>query len=306
MLLAQREFSGKGKRKKGGKSGDQGGDKKEGKKGKSKKGKSEATDDNDKAKPSTAVVRAPPITFLSKESLKLELASSGLRLFHVSGILDVKVDNPEKNGFIKIKIESEVPEMIEGTEDTGMKWKPSQKMEKTLFSTEKILKHNSPKLPFPSGRPLHWTLKSKEESYVPLNIKCQTTDVDAEKTKVILEYAAFTRFVLKKVVISVPIQRGVVPDVSSLTGIWRCRFNPGNSRLEWPMDRIDKSNRTGFMEFSVPQVDRSKFFPVSVRFTAACTYSNLKMCVVPLKGLKAPAEFVHKQELEVDEYQLVD
>ena len=50
------------------------------------------------------VVRAPPITFLSKESLKLELGSSGFRVFHVAGILDVKVDNPEKNGFIKIKV----------------------------------------------------------------------------------------------------------------------------------------------------------------------------------------------------------
>jgi hypothetical protein len=36
---------------------------------------------------------------------------------------------------------------------------------------------------------------------------------------------------------------------------------------------------SGSMEFVVPQTDSSAFFPISVRFTATDTFSDLKVCL---------------------------
>lgn len=91
-----------------------------------------------------------------------------------------------------------------------------------------------------------------------------------------------------------------------------CRYDSRNSILEWSILLIDNSNRrfvnsevpfafnlvldiiisstnvfcfhhlnigSGSMEFVVPPADSSVFFPISVRFTAAKTFSDLKVCV---------------------------
>ncbi|CAL5419319.1 unnamed protein product [Camellia sinensis] len=54
------------------------------------------------------------------------------------------------------------------------------------------------------------------------------------------------------------------------------RYDSRNSILQWSILLIDNSNRSGSMEFVVPPVDASVFFPISVRFTAASTFSELK------------------------------
>ncbi|XP_028084096.1 uncharacterized protein LOC114285257 [Camellia sinensis] len=53
-------------------------------------------------------------------------------------------------------------------------------------------------------------------------------------------------------------------------------YDSRNSILEWSILLIDNSNRSGSMEFVVPPVDASVFFPISVRFTTASTNSELK------------------------------
>ncbi|CAL5436522.1 unnamed protein product [Camellia sinensis] len=53
-------------------------------------------------------------------------------------------------------------------------------------------------------------------------------------------------------------------------------YDSRNSILEWSILLIDNSNRSGSMEFVVPPVDASVFFPISVRFTTASTISELK------------------------------
>ncbi|KAJ6386609.1 hypothetical protein OIU78_016519 [Salix suchowensis] len=54
---------------------------------------------------------------------------------------------------------------------------------------------------------------------------------------------------------------------------------------------------SGAMEFVVPPVDSSSFFPISVRFSATSTYSELKVVnILPLKG-GAPPKFSQRTQL---------
>ncbi|RVW42154.1 Coatomer subunit delta-2 [Vitis vinifera] len=84
-----------------------------------------------------------------------------------------------------------------------------------------------------------------------------------------------------------------------------CRYDSRNSILEWSILLIDNSNRSGSMEFVVPPADSSVFFPISVRFTAAKTFSDLKVVnVLPLRG-GPPPKFSQRTTLITENYQVV-
>ncbi|GMP50289.1 hypothetical protein CsSME_00016968 [Camellia sinensis var. sinensis] len=61
----------------------------------------------------------------------------------------------------------------------------------------------------------------------------------------------------------------------------------------------------GSMDFVVPLVDASVFFPMSVRFTAASTFSELKVLnVLPLRGGPSP-RFAQRTLLSTENYQVL-
>ncbi|GJU90836.1 hypothetical protein Tco_1303259 [Tanacetum coccineum] len=63
------------------------------------------------------------------------------------------------------------------------------------------------------------------------------------------------------------------------------------------------SSEVGSMEFFVPgAVNVTNFFPISVKFKAASTFSNLQLAIVPSKKQSVPPEFVHHRDLEIQEY----
>ncbi|CAL5334699.1 unnamed protein product [Camellia sinensis] len=83
------------------------------------------------------------------------------------------------------------------------------------------------------------------------------------------------------------------------------RYDSRNSILEWSILLTDNSNRSGSMDFVVPLVDASVFFPMSVRFTAASTFSELKVLnVLPLRGGPSP-RFAQRTLLSTENYQVV-
>ncbi|KAL7194071.1 hypothetical protein ACSBR2_025669 [Camellia fascicularis] len=83
------------------------------------------------------------------------------------------------------------------------------------------------------------------------------------------------------------------------------RYDSRNSILEWSILLIDNSNRSGSMDFVVPPVEASVFFPISVRFTAASTFSELKVLnVLPLRGGPSP-RFAQRTLLSTENYQVI-
>ncbi|KAG5234430.1 coatomer [Salix suchowensis] len=144
-------------------------------------------------------------------------------------------------------------------------------------------------VPFPTGQTgdagvglLKWRMQSADESMVPLTINCWPS-VSGNETFVSIEYEASSLFDLRNVMISVPLPAlREPPSVRQIDGEW-----------------------SGAMEFVVPPADSSSFFPISVRFSATSTYSELKVVnILPLKG-GAPPKFSQRTQLVTENYQVV-
>ncbi|KAI9126195.1 hypothetical protein K1719_002616 [Acacia pycnantha] len=120
-------------------------------------------------------------------------------------------------------------------------------------------------------------------------------------------------FELQNVVISVPLPAlREAPNVRKIDGEWR--YDSRSSFLEWSILLIDNSNRSGSLEFVVPPADTSVFFPISVRFSATETFSDLKVrddskqdaktliLHKPVRGFNPPRGFMENLKENVDEY----
>ncbi|XP_076950116.1 coatomer subunit delta-2-like [Bidens hawaiensis] len=242
-----------------------------------------------------------PITLTTEEKLNVTLKrDGGVSNFDVQGTLSLQVLNQD-DGFIQVQIES--------GDNPEIKFKTHPNINKELFSNENILGSKDPNRPFPAGQAgdglglLKWRLQSKDESDVPLTINCWPS-VSGNETYVSIEYEASSLFDLQNVVISVPLPAlREVPSVRQIDGEWR--YDSRNSVLEWSILLIDDSNRSGSMEFVVPPADTSAFFPISVRFSATSTFSNMKVVsIIPLRNGSAP-KFSQRTQLVTDNYQIV-
>ncbi|KAD3337567.1 hypothetical protein E3N88_33087 [Mikania micrantha] len=242
-----------------------------------------------------------PITLTTEEKLNVTLKrDGGVSNFDVQGTLSLQILNQD-DGFIQVQIES--------GDNPEIKFKTHPNINKELFSNENILGSKDPNRPFPAGQSgdglglLKWRLQSKDESDVPLTINCWPS-VSGNETYVSIEYEASSTFDLQNVVISVPLPAlREAPSVRQIDGEWR--YDSRNSVLEWSMLLIDDSNRSGSMEFVVPPADSSAFFPISVRFSATSTFSNMKVVnILPLRNGPAP-KFSQRTQLVTESYQVV-
>ncbi|XP_031284637.1 coatomer subunit delta-like isoform X2 [Pistacia vera] len=244
-----------------------------------------------------------PITLTVEEKLNVTLKrDGGMSNFDVQGTLSLQILNQE-DALIQVQIET--------GGNPAILFKPHPNMNKELFTSENILGLKDPNRPFPTGQAgdaggvglLKWRMQSADESMVPLSINCWPS-VSGNETYVNIEYEASSMFDLRNVVISVPLPAlREAPSVRQIDGEWR--YDSRNSVLEWSILLIDNSNRSGSMEFVVPSADSSAFFPISVRFSATSTYSDLKVVnILPLRGGSSP-KFSQRTVLTAENYQVV-
>lgn len=241
-----------------------------------------------------------PLTLSVEEKLNVTLKrDGGLSNFDVQGTLSLQILE-EKDAYIQVQVES--------GDNPSVLFKTHPNINKELYSNESILGLKDPNRPFPTGQGdgvglLRWRMQSTDESVVPLTINCWPS-VSGSDTYVSIEYEASSMFDLQNVVISVPLPAlREAPNVTQIEGDWR--YDPRNSVLEWSLVLIDDSNRSGALEFVVPAADSSAFFPISVRFTATKTFSDLKVTnILPLKG-GPPPKFSQRIQLYTENYQVV-
>ncbi|KAK3001334.1 hypothetical protein RJ639_020871, partial [Escallonia herrerae] len=250
---------------------------------------------------SAAAPLTDPVTLTVEEKLSVTLKrDGGLSNFAVQGTLSLQILNQD-DGFIQVQVET--------GGNPGVSFQTHPNVNRELFSNKNILGLKDPNRPFPAGQSgdgvglLRWRMQSVDESVVPLTINCWPS-VSGNETYVSIEYEASSMFDLQNVVISVPLPAlREAPSVRQVDGDWR--YDSRSSILEWSILLIDNSNRSGSMEFVVPPADSSVFFPISVRFTAANTFSDLKVVnLLPLKGGQPP-KFSQRTQLSTDEYQVV-
>ncbi|GMH13186.1 hypothetical protein Nepgr_015027 [Nepenthes gracilis] len=242
-----------------------------------------------------------PITLTVEEKLNVSLRrDGGLSNFDVQGQLSLQILE-ERDAYFQVQVES--------GGNPSILFKTHPNINKELFSNENILGLKDPNRPFPTGQSgdgvglLKWRMQSVDESLVPLTINCWPS-VSGNETYVSIEYEASSMFDLQNVVISVPLPAlREAPNVRQIDGEWR--YDPRNSILEWSMVLIDNSNRSGSMEFTIPLTDTSIFFPISVRFSATNTFSELKVVnLVPLRG-GPPPKYSQRIQLHAENYQVV-
>ncbi|XP_004497143.1 coatomer subunit delta-like [Cicer arietinum] len=252
---------------------------------------------------SSSAALTDPITLTVEEKLNVTLKrDGGVNNFDVQGTLSLQILNQE-DGHIQVQVQT--------GENQAVSFKTHPNMNKELFANEYKLGLKDPNRPFPTGQAsdaggvglLKWRMQSTDESMVPLTINCWPSS-SGNETYVNIEYEASSMFDLQNVVISVPLPAlREAPSVSQIDGEWR--YDPRNSILEWSVLLIDNSNRSGSMEFVVPQADSSAFFPISVRFMATDTFSDLKVTnIIPLKGGNPP-KFSQRTQLITENYQVV-
>ncbi|GAA0139419.1 vesicle coat protein [Lithospermum erythrorhizon] len=250
---------------------------------------------------SSAPPPTDPVTLTVEEKLSITLKrDGGLEKFDVQGTLSLQVLHPD-DGFIQVQIES--------GGNPAVIFKTHPNINKELFSNENILGLKDPNRPFPHNQAgdgvglLRWRMQSSDESIVPLTINCWPS-VSGNETYVNIEYEASSMFDLHNVVISVPLPAlRDPPSVSQIDGDWR--YDSRASALEWSIDLIDNSNRSGSLEFVVPPADSSVFFPISVRFTSSKTFSDVKVLnILPLKS-ESPPKNSQRTKLATEEYQVV-
>ncbi|KAK2380276.1 hypothetical protein P8452_36549 [Trifolium repens] len=244
-----------------------------------------------------------PVTLTVEEKLNVTLKrDGGVSNFDVQGQLSLQILNQE-DGHLQVQVQT--------GDNQAISFKTHPNMNKELFANEYILGLKDPNRPFPTGQAsdaagvglLKWRMQSTDESIVPLTINCWPSS-SGNETYVSIEYEASSMFDLRNVVISVPLPAlREAPSVSQIDGEWR--YDSRNSILEWSVLLIDNSNRSGSMEFVVPQSDSSAFFPISVRFMATDTFSDLKVTnIIPLKGGNPP-KYAQRTQLITENYQVV-
>ncbi|XP_029127126.1 coatomer subunit delta isoform X1 [Cajanus cajan] len=250
-----------------------------------------------------ALPPSDPITLTVEEKLNVTLKQDGgISNFDVQGTLSLQILDKE-DGHIQVQVQT--------GENQAILFKTHPNMNKELFANENILGLKDLNRPFPTGQAggsegvglLRWRMQSNDESMVPLTINCWPSS-SGNETYVSIEYEASSMFDLRNVVISVPLPAlREAPSVRQIDGEWR--YDSRNSFLEWSILLIDNSNRSGSMEFVVPQAESSAFFPISVRFTATDTFSDLKVTnIIPLKGGNPP-KHSQRTQLITENYQVV-
>jgi hypothetical protein len=241
-----------------------------------------------------------PVTLTVEEKLNVTLKrDGGVNSFDVQGTLSLQILNQE-DGLIQVQVET--------GGNQGVSFKTHPNINKDLFAKENILGLKDRNRPFPTGQAgdgvglLRWRMQTVDESVVPLTINCWPT-VSGNESYVSIEYESSSTFDLQNVVISVPLPAlREAPNVKQIDGEWR--YDAKNSVLLWSILLIDDSNRSGSMEFVVPQADSSVFFPVSVRFTASDTFSGLKVTnILPLRDGNPP-RFSQRTQLITENYQV--
>jgi len=246
-----------------------------------------------------AIAPTDPVTLTIEEKLNVIIKrDGGVSNFDVQGTLSLQILNQE-DGFIQLQVENrELP---------GLSFRTHPNINKELFNNEHVIGLKDPNRPFPTGQNdvglMKWRIQGMNEDDLPLTVNCWPS-VSGNETYVNIEYEASNKFDLCNVVISVPLPAlREAPSVRQVDGEWR--YDPRNSTMEWSILLIDQANRSGSMEFVVPPIDTSIFFPINIKFSAATTYSDAKVVnLLPLRGGGAP-KFSQRTQLTTENYQVV-
>ncbi|KAJ0400137.1 hypothetical protein ATCC90586_007219 [Pythium insidiosum] len=244
-----------------------------------------------------ATVSHDPIGVVVEEKITVVLNRDGaLEQLEVKGSLFVAVNDPS-SACCRLKLRSSAA--------NGISFQTHPKVDKRLFDQESVLGLKDSTKPFPSTRVavLRWSLKTQDESFLPLNIVCWPEEQGGGKINVTIEYSMDRDMVLDNVNIIIPLGSHESPQVSHIDGQFQHNANEG--ALLWHLDRIDPSNTSGTLEFSIRGNNMDAFFPLAVSFFSRSVYSDVDVQAVVKADDSSPIQFGYEKLLSTESYQIV-
>jgi coatomer subunit delta len=238
------------------------------------------------------------VSLVIEEKLNVSLnRNGGLEQMELQGNMLLEVRN-EDDALIRV--------MTKAGANSGFQFKTHPNIDKGLHANEGVLGLKDPNRPFPCGSALgvlKWRFTTKDESQLPISINCWPT-INGGETAVSIEYEATDAMDLQHVVISVPCPPCRDPPVvNSCDGEFR--FDARHGVMEWNIELIDSSNRSGSMEFIIPVANTEAFFPIDVNFSSTQTFCDIDITSIARTTDGAPVTFACKKMMLSDSYQVV-
>ncbi|RKP37924.1 Mu homology domain-containing protein, partial [Dimargaris cristalligena] len=222
----------------------------------------------------------------------------GVEALEIKGELTLLVADPDK---------SNLSLQVQLGDDSNMQIKTHPHVDKKRFQNNAILALKDASRSFPINQPVglfKWRLVSQDDACLPLSINCWPSATGDGKTEVNIEYELESDDLqLKDVVISIPLPSGVTPIVGNVDGDYAINSRMGV--LEWQLPLIDRTNKSGCLEFTAPVDDAEAFFPVEVAFQASTPFCDVDITDVALTSDGSTVEFSKMFSLTTDDYRIV-
>ncbi|GAB5365294.1 hypothetical protein AAMO2058_001045300 [Amorphochlora amoebiformis] len=163
--------------------------------------------------------------------------------------------------------------------------------------------------PFPTGSAdaltlVTWKLSSTKEDLVPFTVNCWPNH-EGSSSIVSVEFEIMNpEIVCKNVVITIPCPGSKAPKIISADG--KADYISREKALAWQIDEISEDNSSGALEFTVPKLESSAFFPIEVNFSSPTLYSKMKVKGVLTAQDGKPVQYKLKSALSTSKYTIIE
>jgi len=179
-------------------------------------------------------------------------------------------------------------------------------LDKNAWQAKSLLRLKSAQKPFTVNVDvgiLKWRLQLKDEGMLPLALNVWPNE-SASGCTVNIEYTLqLSHVTLNNVKITIPLPAATAPVISECEGNYDY-LRPKNTLL-WTIPSIDESNKSGTLEFEVPNGDSDHFFPVHVTFASEQLYCQIAVSSVSKLDSDEPVEFSSESRFVTEKYEIV-
>ncbi|KAK9510370.1 hypothetical protein O3M35_005171 [Rhynocoris fuscipes] len=247
---------------------------------------------------------APPINTENihlKQEEKLVVVvgkDGGIQNLELHGLVTLRISD-EKFGKIRVHLENK--------DKRGIQLQTHPNVDKELFKMKSQIGLKNPSKPFPLGTDvgvLKWRYQTQDDSALPLTINCWPSENGQGGCDVNIEYELeHSHLELNDVTINIPLPIGCSPVVTECDGEYK--HESRRNLLQWVLPIIDKSNKSGALEFSAATAIPSDFFPLTVSFVSKQPYADLKPVEVLLVEDDSPVKFSSETVFYTEKYEIV-
>jgi len=219
-----------------------------------------------------------------------------LQKFSAAGFVHLHV-NDKSSTKIQIKMNN--------NDTRGVQLQTHPSIDKKQWQSQAIIGLKNPEKPFPISQDvgvLRWSIQQQDQDFLPIKIVCWPNATRSGTCDVNVEYdLQFPDLELFDVSITIPVPSGCgAPVVGNCDGAYK--YDSRKNLLVWSLPVIDKNNKEGNLEFSMPS-NEEEFFPVEIDFhSTKKLYTPISVQSVQNLDTDGPAKYSTEVGLVVEKY----